>query len=87
MKRLLFTGMDPEMSTPNFFLLTVMTTVLFYVWQCKLQKKVPTLESLLNDLFFTAENILKASNIMVNDMNLNLPLCRNWEAEASRRRF
>jgi hypothetical protein len=84
---MLFTGMGPESTEPNFFLLTIMSIALFYIWQCKLQKKLPVMEGLLNEIFFTAENILKVSSLMKLTMNLNLPLCRNWTDESSRRRF
>jgi hypothetical protein len=86
-KKFLFTGMGPDFTEPNFFLLTVMSIGLHFIWQCKLQKRLPVTEGLLNEIFFVAGNIIKLSNNMRNTMNLNLPLCRNWAAESSRRRF
>jgi hypothetical protein len=86
-KKFLFTGMGPDFTEPNFFLLTVMSIGLHFIWQCKLQKRLPVNEGLLNEIFFVAGNIIKVSNNMRNTMNLNLPLCRNWAAESSRRRF
>jgi hypothetical protein len=86
-KKILFTGMGPDFNEPNIFLLTIMSIALHFIWQCKLQKKLPTLEGMLNDIFFIAESILKTSNVVLNAMNLNLPLCRDWAAESGRRRF
>jgi hypothetical protein len=86
-RKTLFTGLLPENTTQNSFLLLVVTTILNFVWQCKLQKKLPTLENLLNDLYFSADAVIKCSLVIRDAMNLNLPLCRSWRAEADRRRF
>jgi hypothetical protein len=86
-KKLLFTGMGPDFTEPNFFILTIMSIAMHYIWQCKLQKNMPSLEGLLNEVFFVGGNILKVSNLMRNTMNLNLPLCRDWAAESGRRDF
>jgi hypothetical protein len=86
-KKMQFTGMGPDFTEPNFFILTIMSIAMHYIWQCKLQKNLPSLEGLLNEIFFIGGNILKVSNTMRNAMNLNLPLCRNWAAESGRRDF
>jgi hypothetical protein len=86
-KLLIFTGMGPDMASTNYFLLTVMTVFLHYIWQCKLRKNIPSFEGLLNEIFYSVDNIVKCSSIIRNYMNFNLPLCRDWTAETSRRRF
>jgi hypothetical protein len=86
-KLLVFTGMGPDLANINLFLLTVMTVFLHYIWQCKLRKNLPSFEGLLNEIFYSVDNIVKCSSIIRNDMNFNLPLCRDWTAETSRRRF
>jgi hypothetical protein len=52
----------------------------------KITKKTPNLNSILNSLVYTVENIRQISNLMRQDMQLNLPLCRNWQDEAAQRR-
>jgi hypothetical protein len=48
-------------------------------------KKIPLLENCLNDVFYSVEIIRRINNKLREDMFLNLPLCRNWSEEASRR--
>jgi hypothetical protein len=69
-----------------FFISTVATMLNFFIWQCKLQKKIPVIEKWYYELFYAVEIIRHISNNMRADMNLNLPMCRNWSEEASRRR-
>jgi hypothetical protein len=58
----------------------------YYIWECKLQKKLPAVESLYNDLFYGIENMRKASSMMQQAYNLDLHICRTWAIEASSRR-
>jgi hypothetical protein len=73
-------------SIDNFFISTVAITLNYFVWQCKLQKKIPVSENWYNELFYAVEIIRRISNNLRADMSLNLPLCRNWSEESSRRR-
>jgi hypothetical protein len=86
MKKFIFTGLIPETNDLNFFALTISTYISFYIWQCKLQKKLPILSGLCNDIFYYVDNIRVISPLLRLDMNLNLPLCRLWAAESSQRR-
>jgi hypothetical protein len=81
-KLLVFTGMGPDLASTIFFLLTVMTV--FFTLHMAVSL---TFEGLLNEIFYSVDNIVKCSGIIRNDMNFNLPLCRDWTAETSRRRF
>jgi hypothetical protein len=58
---------------------------MYSVWECKLQKAIPTAEKMANDVFFMIENIKKSSAILGADMLLNLHICRCWSAEVGRR--
>jgi hypothetical protein len=70
----------------NFFISTVAIYLSFFIWQCKLQKKIPLMENCLNDIFYSVDIIRRISSKFREHMNLNLPLCRVWSEEASRRR-
>jgi hypothetical protein len=70
----------------NRFIRALSVHFCFYIWECKLQKKLPTAESLYNDLFYSIKNMRKASSIMQQAYNLNLHICRSWAIEASSRR-
>jgi hypothetical protein len=85
MKKFIFNGSMPENTTLNFFVLTVSTHINFYIWQCKLQKKLPVQTALYNEIFYNIENIRVICPRLRDDMYLNLPLCRNWAAESSSR--
>jgi hypothetical protein len=85
-KKILFTGTLPEANKPNLFILAVTNVLLFYIWECKLQKRLPTTESMLNDLFYTTNSIIKSSSKIRDEMINNLPLCRDWQAEVGQRR-
>jgi hypothetical protein len=85
-KSILFTGILPEANKPNLFILTVAIVLLFHIWECKLQKRLPTTESMLNDLFYTTNSIIKSSSKIRDEMINNLPLCRDWQAEVGQRR-
>jgi hypothetical protein len=85
-KTFVFTGKtDINAPKENFFLSTISLVLMYSLWECKLQKTVPSPEKLANDVFFTVENIRRVSAKLRNDMNLNLLICRCWRAETSRR--
>jgi hypothetical protein len=85
LKKFVFTGILPNSQTPNRFLMTIATSINYYTWQCKLQKKSPSIEGLKNDLFYGVENILRSNRQIRLDMINDLPLCRSWHNEAGRR--
>jgi exonuclease III len=70
----------------NFFISTLSIFILFYIWSCKLSKRIPVLEGLKNDLFFEIESIRRLSSTLREDMSLNLAICRAWREEAGSRR-
>jgi hypothetical protein len=88
MKKFIFTGKLMGIKPQNIFLATVSSVFNYEIWRAKLQKKSPNLNSILNSLVYTVENIRRMSNLMRQDtgMQLNLPLCRNWQDEAAQRR-
>jgi hypothetical protein len=86
LKDFIFTGRIPNMNKPSLFLMTVASYVCYFIWQCKLQKKTPSVEGLYNNLFFGVENVARVNMQIRLDMNYNLPLCRSWRHEADRRR-
>jgi hypothetical protein len=85
LNKFVFTGILPNMLTPNRFLMIIASTINYYTWQCKLQKKSPSIEGLKNDLFYGVENILHSNRQIRLDMINDLPLCRSWHNEAGRR--
>jgi zinc-binding in reverse transcriptase len=86
-KKFLFTGHNPiSGEIDNFFIQTIAILSMFYIWECKLQKKIPVLMGLLNELFYTGELIRQNSSKLREGMQLNLGLCRIWKDEASSRR-
>jgi hypothetical protein len=85
LKNFIFNGSMPDNNGINFFILTVSAHINFYIWQCKLQKKLPVQTGLYNDIFYSIENIRAICPKLRNDMFLNLPLCRNGAAESSSR--
>jgi hypothetical protein len=64
---------------------TVSLVIMYSIWECKLQKAVPSPEKLANDVFFMVENIRRVSTKLRYDMTLDLLICRCWRAETSRR--
>jgi hypothetical protein len=70
----------------NVFISTLAVSIMFYIWECKLQKKLPTCEGLRNEIFYSVENIRRASATLRHHMSIDLHICRCWTAEASRRR-
>jgi hypothetical protein len=86
LKDFIFTGRIPNTTKPSIFLMTVASYVCYYIWQCKLQKKTPSIEGLYNELFYGVENVARANMQIRLDMQYNLPLCRSWRHEADRRR-
>jgi hypothetical protein len=86
-KKFLFLGVNPLTDViDNPFINALSVQINFFIWECKLQKKIPVAESLFNDMFYSIDNMRKANNIINTGMNLNLHLCRVWPAESSRRR-
>jgi hypothetical protein len=85
-KKFIFTGIIPGLTKLNGFLMTMASATTYYIWQCKLQKKSPSVQGLKNDIFFNVKNILRCNMRLRMDMDLNLPLCRFWRDEAERRR-
>jgi hypothetical protein len=85
LKKFVFTGILPNMTIPNRFLMIIASSINYYTWQCKLQKKSPSIEGLKNDLFYGVENILRSNRQIRLDMINDLPLCRSWNNEAGRR--
>jgi hypothetical protein len=69
----------------NFFVSTLAIVILFYIWECKLQKKIPYMDGMANKIFYTLENIRRVSNKCQNDMLIDLAICRDWKAETVRR--
>jgi hypothetical protein len=70
----------------NTFLIALTKHVLFYIWRCKLSKTLPTFSNLLNDVFYKLDTVRKTNSGFREHMNINLLICRNWNAEASSRR-
>jgi hypothetical protein len=85
-KRFLFTGINLHTDKrDNFFATSLAIIMLFYIWECKLQKKIPTLDGMSNEVFYTLENIRRASTTCQLAMIINLAICRDWKAETDRR--
>jgi exonuclease III len=76
---------DNQRFNKNIFLTVTVLVILFYVWDCKLQKKRQSLMSCLNFYFFHMETARKLNSCLRNEMNnLNLDLCRYWNGERRR---
>jgi hypothetical protein len=85
-KKFLFMGVNPSTDKrDNFFISTLAIVILFYIWECKLQKKIPYMEAMANEVFYTLENIRRVSNKCQTDMLIDLAICRDWKAETVRR--
>jgi hypothetical protein len=86
LKKFIFTGTNAVSNKiDNAFICALSVTICFYIWECKLQKKLPSAESLANDIFYNIENMRKASNQIRHDMDLRLHICRNWSEQTGRR--
>jgi hypothetical protein len=86
-KKLFFLGVNPiDDSNKNSFLFCVIMHFMHFIWQCKLQKKLPTMQNLLNDIFYNVETIRKNCGEIRDNMANNLTICRIWNDEAGRRR-
>jgi hypothetical protein len=86
-KYFIFTGRNNlDFSYKNAFLRTLSIVISYYIWECKLKKRIPMAESLYNDIFYTIDNMRKANRALSHDMQLNLHICRVWTAEANYRR-
>jgi hypothetical protein len=69
----------------NTFLNLTTLVILFYVWECKLQKKRQSFGSALNYFFYHMDIIRKISSQTRTEMTkLNLDLCRYWNGERRR---
>jgi hypothetical protein len=87
LKKFIFTGTNVITDKiDNAFISAISITICFYLWECKLQKKLPVLAGLTNELFYSLENMRKASSQIKRDMDLRLHICRSWEEQVSRRR-
>jgi hypothetical protein len=83
----LFTGTNAVTDKlDNCFISAISVAICFYLWECKLQKKLPLTASLINDIFYNIENMRKASSQVRKDMDLRLHICRSWDEQVSRRR-
>jgi hypothetical protein len=86
-KLLFFLGINPiEGSNKNSFIFCVSIYFMHFIWPCKLQKKWPTMQNLLNDIFYNIESIRKNSSVIRENMTNNFHTCRIWNDEAGRRR-
>jgi hypothetical protein len=86
-KKFLFLGYNPRTEKLDNVFLTVLAIMMtYFVWECKLQKKVPTFMNLCNSIFYKLENTRRASSSVRESMNNDLHICRIWTAEASARR-
>jgi hypothetical protein len=82
-----FLGINPRTAkNDNYFLSTIALLTMQFIWECKLKKVKPVYQTLLNDIYFLAENIRRMSNRMRAAMSINLAMCRSWYDEAHRRR-
>jgi hypothetical protein len=80
-------GMNPLTNRlDNHFLEILSITAMFFLWNCKLQKKRPSYSGLLNEIFFEIDKLKKISSKLREAMNINLTLCRDWNTEAGFRR-
>jgi hypothetical protein len=87
LKKFFFTGINPISGLhDNFFLQAIAILAMFYIWECKLQKRLPTYMGLLNEMFWTGELIRRNSSLFRESMIINLYICRSWQEEAGRRR-
>jgi hypothetical protein len=87
LKKFFFLGTNPRSDKiDNMFFVILKITVMFYFWECKLQKKQPSYSGLLNEVFFSIEKIRLFSGKLREAMNIDLNLFRVWQAEVSNRR-
>jgi hypothetical protein len=86
-ERFFFTGSNPATGkVDNMFLLALAMVIMFYIWECKLKKTMPTIMGLTNEIFWTMDIAIKLNRRLSEDMTNNLHICRIWKAEASARR-
>jgi hypothetical protein len=86
-KQFLFLGNNAATDMrDNLFISMLALSIMFYIWECKLQKRLPSNKGLANDVFYLIENIRRASATIRHDMSINLHICRSWTVEATRRR-
>jgi hypothetical protein len=85
-RKFLFTGTNAVSNKiDNVFISALSVTICFFIWECKLQKKLPTVEGLANEIFYSIENMRRANNQLRRDTDLRLLICRSWAEQASRR--
>jgi hypothetical protein len=86
-KKFFFVGINPLTNKlDNLFLQVLSKVIMYSIWECKLSKQIPSLMKIQNDCFFIIENIRISSSVIREHMSINLQLCREWNAEVSRRR-
>jgi hypothetical protein len=86
-KKFIFLGTNPVTDIiDNFFLELLSIILTWYIWECKLQKKLPSYSGLLNEVFFTMDKMVKFSSKLRDAMTINLTLFRVWNAEIGFRR-
>jgi hypothetical protein len=86
-KNYLFLGINPLTGKiDNVFLELLSIILMWYIWECKLQKKQPVYSGLLNEIFFTIDKMVKTSGKLREAMTINLTLFRVWNAEIGFRR-
>jgi hypothetical protein len=70
----------------NIFLLTFSKYSMYFIWRCKLNKTLPNWNNFLNDMYYQIETVRLCCASFREQMQLNLNICRTWNAEADRRR-
>jgi hypothetical protein len=87
LKKFIFTGTNVITDKiDNTFISAISITICYYLWECKLHKKLPVPAGLANELFYSIENMRKASSQIKRDMDLRLHICRSWKEQVSCRR-
>jgi hypothetical protein len=66
----------------NIFLSALTSFFNNFIWTCKLQKTLPNLNAMTNDIFFKLETLRKNNTAFRASMQLNLQLCRDWNLRA-----
>jgi hypothetical protein len=69
----------------NLFLRMTMIVIQFFIWECKLNKRVQSLSSCLNFYFYHMEILRKVNKKLQYNMGkTDLDLCRYWNSERGR---
>jgi hypothetical protein len=70
-------GLNPStQKIDNMFFEILKTVIMFYIWECKLQKKQPVYSGLLNEVFYSIEKMRLCSGKLRDAMTINLTLFR-----------